>query len=460
MVILIFHHTLIFLAMAERLIVIGGGAAGMSLASRVRRLRSELDIVVFERSGYVSYAPCGLPYYVGGEIDSSDKLVYYTAEFFKEKRNIDVHLHAEVTNIDPSARTVTVVEGGKEKVWEWDWLAIATGAKPVKPPIDGIDLHGIYTLRNVEDGIRLKEALERVERIVVVGGGYIGVEVAEGLVKAGKRVTLVEMLPHVLPNMDGDVVKPVEEELRRNGVDLRLNERVVAFEGGERVEKVVTEESVYRADAVVLAVGVKPEVELARKAGIRLGETGAIDVSKRLKTNIDRIYAVGDAVETWHLVTGEKVWIPLAHTANKMGYVAGTNIAGGNMRFPGVVGTAFTKAFNLHIARTGLTEREAREKGFNVITAKIEARTRAHYYPGGGKLHLKVVADADTGKLLGAQAVGTEGVTGRINTVAVLLKYGGKVKDLFFSDLGYAPPFGPVWDPLVIAARVLLRQMS
>lgn len=440
-----------------RVVIVGGGASGMSAASRVKRLMPGADVKVFEKNGYVSYAPCGIPYFLGGVIDSLDKLIHYSVNVFREKRGIDVHIRASVEDVDEGY--VEVAEKGGSKRYEWDVLVLATGARPIVPPIPGVDFDGVLTLRNLEDGVKAREMLAKAERVGIIGGGYIGLEVAENLIKLGKKVLMFEMLPHVMPTLDHDMAERVERELIEHGVELHLSEKVVELGGDGSVSKVVTEKGSYEVDLVFMAVGVRPDTSLAENLGLRIGETRAVWTDKRMRTSMENVYAVGDVAETVNLVTGRRDWIPLAPAANKMGYVAGSNIAGMDIEFPGVVGTAITKAFELEIGRTGLTEAQAKRLGYEAVSATITAKSRAGYYPEPKTVKVKLVADTETGRLLGAQIVGYEGVLARVNTVAALLPRGATVRDLFFADLAYAPPFAPVWDPLVVAARVLMKKL-
>lgn len=437
-------------------IIVGGGPAGMTAASRIKRLKPSARVAVFERSGYVSYAPCGLPYYLGGLAESINQLVHYTVDIFR-RRGIDVYTRAEVVEVVQGHAKVRV--GGEERAFEWDKLILATGARPRLPPIKGLNLEGVFTLRILEDGERAKQSIRDARRVAVIGGGYIGLEVTENLKRIGKDVLLFEILPHVMPTLDSDVATLLEEELQRNGVELHLGERVVEIEGRGKVEKVVADKGEYRVDAVFVATGVTPEVELAKQLGAELGPTGAVRVNKRMETSVESVYAAGDVAETINLVTGKPDWFPLAPIANKMGYVAGSNVAGLSAEFPGAVGTAITKVFGLEVGRTGLTEERARKEGFDPVSIKVETATRPGYYPGGSRVTVKLIADRQSGRLLGGQVVGGEGVLARVNALATLLAKGGTVEDLFFADLAYAPPFAPVWDPLVVAARVMLREL-
>jgi NADPH-dependent 2,4-dienoyl-CoA reductase/sulfur reductase-like enzyme len=304
------------------------------------------------------------------------------------------------------------------------------------------------------DAERIKKASEKVADIVIVGSGYIGLEMAEAFSARGKRVRVIEMLSHPLPNFDDDVAEFVKAEMEKK-VDLHLNERVQAFEGKDVVEKVITDRNEYKAEMVIVAAGVKPNVELAKKLGVKIGESGAIWTDSRMRTSMEGVYAAGDCAETIHMLTGKRVWNPLAPPGNKMGYVAGINIAGGDIEFPGVLGTQITKFYDLQIGKTGLSEREAEENGFEVKKALIKAQTRVHYYPGGKETHVKVIAERETNRILGAQIVGYDSVLARVDTMAAAIQAGFTTKDLFFADLAYAPPFAPTWEPLVVAARVL-----
>ncbi len=444
--------------MPERMIVIGGVAAGMSAAAKARRVNREMEIVAYEKSGYVSYGSCGIPYFIKGDIKDVPDLVVRTPEQFA-KSGIEVHVHHEVLKIDTSSRTVLVrnLETGEEFTDHYDRLILTTGGKASRPPIPGIDLKHIHTLRVVEDAVAVRSFIRerKPERAVIVGGGYIGLEMAEALSPHIPNLTVVEMLPQVLPNMDGEFAEMAAEELRRHGVQVALESPVEAFEGSDgEVQAVVAGGKTYPADLVILSVGVRPNATLAKEAGIALGTTGAVAVNERQETSVPGVYSAGDVAEARHLVTGKPAYIPLGTTANKQGRVAGENAAGGNAVFEGIVGTAVVKVFDLEIARTGLTEREAKEEGFDAATATIKSISRAHYYPGHKPLHVKLVFEKGTKRLLGAQMAGQEGAALRINVLAAALHARWTVEDVGKLDLAYAPPFAPVWDPILIAANV------
>jgi len=439
--------------MKKTVVIIGGGAAGMSAASRVKKLRPEWDVRVFEATEWVSHAPCGVPYVVEG-ISPTEKLMHYPPEVFIKKRGIDLHMKAEV--IEVGQGYVRVREEDGEKSYEWDYLLFANGASPRIPAVEGTNLPGVFKADLPPDAVAIKEYMEknRVEDVVIIGGGYIGVEMAEAFAAQGKNVTLIERNERVMSKaFDREITDVLEEEMRKR-INLRTEEILMRIEGAERVERVITDAGEYKADIVILATGIKPNVELAKEIGVRIGETGAIWTNERMETSVENVYAAGDVAETRHLLTGRRVWIPLAPAGNKMGYVAGSNMAGKDIHFPGVLGTSVTKFFDVEIGRTGLTEAEAMKEGYDVRTAFIKAGTRPHYYPGARPIWLKGVVNNETNRLLGVQAVGAE-ILPRIDTAAAMLKGGFTTRDVFFTDLAYAPPFAPVWDPLIVLARVL-----
>jgi NADPH-dependent 2,4-dienoyl-CoA reductase/sulfur reductase-like enzyme len=447
--------------MGKRVVIIGGGAAGASAAARARRLDPEAEIIMIDKGPFISHAPCGIPYYVGGVVKDAHELAIYSPEEFAKERRIIVKINAEAFDIDTKNQVVLVREGGEVVKYQWDVLIIATGAKPITLPVEGHDLNGILTLRLPHEAPMLREEVERASTVAVVGGGYIGLEMAEALRDLGKKVLLFEMMPHVLPTtFDEDMAKLIHDELVKNGVELHLNERVIGFKGvNGHVNKVITEKGEYTVDKVVMGVGVRPDTELAEKAGVKLGETKAVWVNEYMETSVPNIYAAGDVAETWSLITGKRMYVALAPPANKMGQVAGANAVKGRfLKFPGVLGTAITKVFNLYVARTGLTERQAREGGFKPVSATIRTRTTAHYYPGGVQVNIKMIADEQSGRILGVQIVGPDKiVAGYIDTAAALIGRGATIDDVFFADLSYAPPTAPVWHPLITAARVLSK---
>ncbi|MDV3103451.1 CoA-disulfide reductase [Thermococcus waiotapuensis] len=439
--------------MKRTVVIIGGGAAGMSAASRVKRLKPGWDVKVFEATEWVSHAPCGIPYVVEG-ISPKEKLMHYPPEVFIKERGIDLHMRAEVIEVEQGR--VRVREQGGEHTYDWDYLVFANGASPQVPAIEGIDLPGVFTADLPPDAVAITGYMEKhdVRDVVVIGTGYIALEMAEAFVSRGKNVTLIGRSERILrKSFDKEITDIVEEKLRAS-LNLRLKELILRFEGDGRVEKVITDAGEYKADLIVVATGIEPNTELARELGVKIGETGAIWTNERMQTSVENVYAAGDVAETKHIITGKRVWVPLAPAGNKMGYVAGSNIAGEDITFPGVLGTSITKFLDLEIGKTGLTEDEAIKEGYDVRTAFVKAETKPHYYPGAREIWLKGVVDNETNKLLGVQAVGAE-ILPRIDTAAAMLQAGFTTRDAFFTDLAYAPPFAPVWDPLIVLARVL-----
>ena len=447
----------------ERLVVIGGDAAGMSAASQARRMRADLDIIAFERGAYTSYSACGLPYYVGGVVADAKPLIARTPEEFL-KRGIQAHVRHEVESIDLHNRRVQVrrLEDGTVLSEAFDHLVIATGAVPISPTLPGVDARGIYGLSTLEDGIRVRQAVERDQptNAVIIGGGYIGLDMAEALVTRGLTVSLVERAPAVMSTLDSDMGDIVSQALRDVGVTLYLEESVEGFETDNgSVSGVKTDRRTLRADLVILGIGTRPNSVLAKDAGIPLGQTGAINVNARMQTEVDAIWAAGDCAEAFHLVSRRPVHIALGTIANKQGRICGINLGGGYATFPGVVGTAVSKICAVEVARTGLNEKEVRALGLECVVGKIDSTTRAGYFPGAGKITVKVLAERSSGRLLGAQLVGIEGAAKRIDVFATALHAGMTVEEVQYLDLSYAPPFAPVWDPILIAARKAAEQL-
>lgn len=446
--------------MTERLVVIGGDAGGMSAASQARRRRKpdDLEIVAFERGPYTSYSACGIPYFIGGEVGDFDSLIARTPQAFRERSAIDARIRHDVTEIDLDRRAVRVrdLEGGSQ-TWEgFDELMVATGAVPVRPDLPGADADGIHGVQTLDDGLAVRRALAEGHpaRAVVVGGGYIGLEMAEALVMRGLEVHLVDRNPQPMPTLDPDMGALVADAMREVGVQLHLSESVEAFETTNgHVSAVVTSEHTFPTDLVVLGLGVRPQSALAADGGIPVGETGGIITDARMHTPIEGVWAAGDCVETFHRVSRRPVAIALGTHANKQGRVAGINIGGGYATFPGVAGTAVSKVCSAEVARTGLKEPEARAAGLFYETVAIDSTTRAGYYPGAAPIRTKLIAERRTGRLLGAQIVGREGAAKRIDVLAAALWNGMTVEELQHLDLSYAPPYAPVWDPVLIAAR-------
>ena len=447
--------------MTERLVVIGGDAAGMTAASRARRRRdlADLEVAAFERGPYTSYSACGVPYFVGDLVTDIDELVARTPD--EHRRNgIDVRTGHEVVGIDVDRRRVRVrdlSDGGGERDEPFDQLVVATGAVPFRPDVPGIDADGIFGVQTLTDGIAVRRAIDdrAPDRAVVVGGGYIGLEMAEALVRRGVEVALIDRTEQPMEaTLDADMGALVAQALRAVGVTLHLGEPVDGFDtDGGWVRAVRTARRMVPADVVVLGTGVRPDSRLAHDAGIRIGETGGIVTDARMETNVAGIWAAGDCVESVDRVTGRREVVPLGTHANKQGRVVGINATGGDIRFPGVIGTAASKICAYEVARSGVTEREAAEAGIDVVAATIEATSRAGYFPGAEPITVKIVAERATGRIVGAQIVGEEGAGKRIDVLATAIWNRMHVDEVASLDLSYAPPFAPVWDPVLVAAR-------
>ncbi|MFI5686550.1 FAD-dependent oxidoreductase [Streptomyces sp. NPDC051636] len=445
----------------ERLVVIGGDAAGMSAASQARRLRGpdELEIVAFERGHFTSFSACGIPYWVGGDVPERDRLIARSPEEHRA-RGIEVRLRTEVTEIDAGRRRVRArdVDSGAESWTSYDKLVIATGARPIRPEMPGAEAPGVHGVQTLDDGQALLDSLARTRgrRAVVVGAGYIGVEMAEALINRGYQVTVVNRGKEPMSTLDPDMGRLVHRAMEGLGITMVNDAQVTKLLTGDdgRVRAVVTEDAEYPADVVVLGIGVRPETSLARAAGLPLGGHGGLltDQAMRVRGHED-IWAGGDCVEVLDLVSGQERHIPLGTHANKHGQVVGTNVGGGYATFPGVVGTAVSKVCDLEIARTGLREKDARRAGLRFETVTVESTSRAGYYPGASPMTVKMLAEHRTGRLLGVQIVGREGAGKRVDIAAVALTAGMTVEQMTALDLGYAPPFSPVWDPVLVAAR-------
>lgn len=442
--------------MAERLVVIGGDAAGMAAATNARRGRPDLEIVVLEKGRDTSYSACGIPYVISGAVEDLDELVVRTPQEFRDGHRIDVRIRHEVTGIDLDARRLEVRALDQQRTFHlgFDLLHIATGARPLRPPLPGIDGPGIFGVQTLEDARVLLAEVEsgRCRTVTVVGAGYIGLEMAEAFVERGARVSLVDAAAQPMRTLDPEMGEHVAGAIRRFGIDLRCGVKVDGFSPGS----VHTSDGDLAADLVILGLGVAPNSALATDAGLREGARGAIAVDHRQRTSRDGIYAAGDCADTRHRVSNERVHIALGTVANKTGRVAGINIGGGYASFPGVLGTAVTRVCEIEIARTGLTEAEATSAGIEFEVGSIEATTRAGYYPGSRPVHVKVLIERGTGRLLGGQLVGADRAGKRIDTVATAITAGMIASDFIDLDLAYAPAVSPMWDGFQLAARAAL----
>jgi NADPH-dependent 2,4-dienoyl-CoA reductase/sulfur reductase-like enzyme len=447
--------------MGKCLIVIGGVAAGMSAAAKAKRTEPDLQVVVYEKGPFISYAACGMPYLLAGDVPDHRQLIVRTPDQMA-KQGVEVYIHHQVTGIDSEAKTVTVhdLKADRDFSRSFDRLIIATGARPAWPSLPGTTLSGVFGLRSLESGLATQRFLSerKPQRAVVVGGGYVGLEMAETLRRLGLEVTMLIRSGQALrTTLDDDVRKTVHAELARHGVQV-LQGTPVALEGTEKLEAVTTEQGRLPCDLALLGLGAEPNVGLAQAAGVSLGPTGAIATDDHMCTNLAGVYAAGDCAEALHLVTGQPAYIPLGSTANKQGRVAGENAAGGDATFGGVVGTMVVRCFDLAIASTGLTAASARAMGMDEVQeTTIQAKDISHYFPGASDIQVKLIAQGDDQRLLGGQIVGRRGVAKRIDVLATALYNRMTVPELRDLDLSYAPPFAPVWDPLLVAANVAAR---
>lgn len=447
-----------------KVLIIGGNAAGMSAASAVRRLSKESEIVVLEKDAYISYASCSLPYYISDDVKSVEKLFALTADEARRERGIDVRLFKEATEIDIGGKRVIAkdVKSGFLESYDFDKLVIATGASPIIPSFEGVNLKGIFTIRNINDGIAIKNFISdrRPKEAVIVGGGYIGLEMSESLRKRGLNVTVVEKMDRLLGTMEKEVSEKVESVLQKEGVTVMKNVSVKAFYGKEGyVRSVALDSNEIPCDIVILSIGVRPNSDLAKRAGIELGVAESIRIDNFMRTNYEDVYACGDCAEAIHLVTGKRVYIPLGTTANRQGRIAGENVAGKKTEFKGVLGTAMTKVFELEVARTGLSSIEAEREKMDFVKVTIEGSSRSKAYPSGKPILVTYIVERSSGMLLGAQLVGEEGVALRVDTVASCIYNRMTVYDVASIDLGYAPPFATVWDPILIAANEAIKRL-
>lgn len=453
-----------------KVIVIGGVAAGPKTAAKIMRLNPEAEVTLLEKGKFLSYAGCGLPYYVSGEVKEEKDLmstpigVVRDAGFFQKVKNVKVLNETEALEIDRVKKRVRARRNGEASdLWlDYDKLVLATGARPVIPPIPGAHLENVFTLHGVHDAERVKALLaqSKAREVVLIGGGLIGVETAEALVQCGCRVTMVEMLPQILRMLDWEMAHLVERHLEAHGVKVMTNTKVTAFEGEGKVAGVITSQGRLPADMVILGIGVRPNAELARAAGLQIGSTGAIKVDDTLRTSDPDIFAAGDCAESMDLVTGKACFVPLGSTANKHGRVAAINVCGGNDRFPGVLGSMVCKVFDFCVARTGLTETTARQCGYEVTTVIVPDVDRAHYMPGAKPIILKLVVDASSRKLLGAQAVGPGNGDKRMDVAAVAITAGMTVDQVAKLDLCYAPPYSGALDNMITASNVVRNKLD
>jgi len=442
-------------------VIIGGDAAGMSAASRAKRNMPQLEVTVLEKTGDVSYSACGMPYNIGDPTRSIEDLVVRSADVFRQKQGINLLTGHTVESIDPAAgRVAGTTAEGRAFEYPYDRLLIATGARPILPDLPGVDLPGVVGLKSLQDGRKIKQLIaDGLRQVVIVGMGYIALEMAEALRALDLEVAMVKPRAEFLPWLPAELAQVVREEVESHQVAVHTGRKIDRIESAGGRLRVVCEAIDLAADLVLVAVGVTPNSDIAAAAGIDLGPAGAVSINRRMQTSQPRIYAAGDCADAYHVVTGKKVWIPLALRANRAGWAAADNVIGEVKELPGIAGTAVFKTFEMEVARTGLTVDEAAAAGFAPEAVSIRSRSRAHAHPDAATIHVHMVADRDSGCLLGVQMVGREGVAHRINAPAVALHAGMTVEEFSQCDLAYAPPFGPTWDPMLTAANQLLKRL-
>ena len=442
-----------------KVIIVGGVAGGASAAARLRRLDENAQIIVFERSGYISYANCGLPYYVGGVIEEQNELTLQTPDSLWERFRIDVRIRHEVTSVDTSNKLVTVhgLDTGREYTESYDKLILATGAKPTVPQMAGVELENVFSLRTVEDTLRIRRYVEdkQPKSVVIAGGGYIGIEMAENLCELGIQTTIVQRPAQLMAPLDSDMAALVHAKMRSHGVRLKFGSSVIGFEkDGDRINTLLKDECPHNSDMVILAIGISPDTTLAKEAGLKLGLKNSIIVNEKMETSAKDVYAVGDAVQVKHFVTGEDALIALAGPANKQGRIVADNICGIGSTYNGSMGSSVIKLFDMTIATTGINEKTALAAGMEIEKIVLSPASHASYYPGAKTMVMKVLCDKKTQKLLGAQIIGYDGVDKRIDVLATALRCGMTGPELKELDLAYAPPFSSAKDPVNMAGFV------
>lgn len=447
-----------------KILVVGGNAAGLAAASRAKRVDPTLNVTVLEKGPQISYSTCGIPYYLSGMV-SADDLISYTPESFQKGRDIIAHNHTRVDEISPSRKLVTATrtDTGEHTQFSYDRLLIATGVKARIPEIPGTDLKNVFTLVDLQDALCINEALQHVKRVAVIGAGYVGLEMVESLQKLGKTIHLYEREFHVLATIDPDMAQIIEYELRRFGINVSVNAKVLALTGSQATVNGIKTASglgIDPADMVLLDTGVEPNVGLAHAAGIQIGLTGAISVNPYMETNVPGIFSAGNCAETFCAIRRRPVLNYTGTVAAKQGRVAGDNMAARRTKFSGAIGATVLKVFDLAVARTGLSSEEAKAESIPFVSARVEAWDHAAYYPTARKIWLKLIVDRESRRLIGAQGAGYGDVARRIDVASTGITAGLRVDELAQLDLAYSPPYGNLWDPLLIAAQAVLRRMA
>jgi len=445
-----------------KFVVIGGDAAGMSAASRAKRNLPDLEVTVLEQSEDVSYSACGMPYNIADPDREMDDLVVRHAHVFREKQGIDLRTGHRVEAIDRTAKTVTGRDlKGREFEISYDRLLIATGASSIIPDLPGFDLPGVMALKSLEDGKKIKDFIRSrdVKKVVIIGMGYIALEMCEALRERDIEVHMVKPRPIFLPWMNPELASVVKEEVEGQGVEIHRGHKIERIEESGDSLNVICPDLTLEGQAVLVAIGVRPNSEMAAGAGLELGPSDSIAVDRTLKTNDENIYSAGDCADAYHVVTGQKTWVPLALRANRAGWAVADNVTGKKTELEGIAGSAVFKVFDLQVARTGLSMGEAEKSGFNPVEVMVKTRSRAHAHPGSTTMHVQIVGDKKSGRLLGMQIVGREGAVHRIKAPSVALHCKMAVEAFSQCDLAYAPPFSPTWDPMLTAANQLVKKL-
>lgn len=439
-----------------KVVIIGGVAAGMSAASKLKRINKAAQVIVYEKGGVLSYGACGLPYFISGDSDDPNILIARPKEHFEEM-GIEVHLKHEVLKVIPEKKQVLVkdLENNIEFHESYEKLMISTGSIPIIPPLPGMDLENIHVLKTLEDGIRLKELGNQphIKNVVIVGAGYIGIEVAEAMREIGKNVKIIELGDRSLRTFDKEITDIAEAELRKQGVELHFGEKVEGFSGSNKIEAVQSDKNTYETDLVLLSIGTKPATQFLQDSGIHLAQNGAVIVDREMRTNVEDIYSAGDCAEVYNRITEENTFIPLGTNANKCGRIAGANMAGNHIKYVGTLGSAAIKVFDLELARTGMSELDAKNLAIDYETVFIKGKNHPGYYPNQTPIWIKLIYEKKTKRILGAQAVGRQGVVLRIDVFAVAIHNNMTTDQLGMTDLCYAPPFAGVWDAIHIASN-------
>ena len=452
--------------MQKQLIIIGGVAAGTKAAAKARRESPDLKITLYTESRYISYSACGMPYYIENLIKDEKRLIVRTPEYFKEREDIDIHIKHKVTRILPEENKVEVenLETGEKFIDEYSKLLIATGSRAFVPDIEGVKLQNVFVLKDIDDAVEIKKNIKQSKKVVIVGGGYIGLELLESFKAHDTDLTMIDRSQQILNTFDLDISSHIQNYLiEEKNINIITNESMKRLIGDSKsfIKQVETSRGkIINADMVILALGVRPNIELAKEAGIEIGETGAIKVNERMQTNFPDVFAAGDCVETINIVTDKSVWIPLGSTANKMGRIAAINITGGYEEFKGITGSMVVKIFDYTASKTGLSEKEAKELGYDYVIAILMHRDKSGYMPDAKEITIKMIAEKSSGRILGAQVIGKGDADKRVNVVAAALTANMTVKEFMGIDLTYAPPYSPSIDPILIAAQMLYSKLK